>query len=414
MLPLLRQRDTALLLQRHEKAIDELFAVYTPPHEKAWRQPDVLQATPPPPPPHAHTHTEPRRSRARARTQDAPICAPIYAPYAPNAPNASNIRPIYAQYAPKMPPRLQMCRDFGLIGKKIVTVDEVEAVLKRMQSVSSYNAAAVDAYALHPIERKRVDELLYRLALAATEKNPTLVREEPHKRLHALLESLLMTNPDALKRMLGGLHLLKVSADGKLDKIQEFLKGGAAVDMKDGNGATALHRASMYGHTRAAAVLIAAGAPLVEKTADGWTPLHCASEYGHVGVVLELLQKGAPTEAATTRGGWTPLHRAALDGHEDVVAELLRAHAPLEPRDSVGDTPLHDACRNGHLQVVQRLLRAGALVDVANFEGRTPLNLAKEFGRTKVIEELEPILARQAPPPVVTATPTPALVGATA
>ena len=55
---------------------------------------------------------------------------------------------------------------------------------------------------------------------------------EPHRRLLALLEALMMTNPDALKRTLGGLYLARVAADGAIEKIDELIKGGAAVDLK--------------------------------------------------------------------------------------------------------------------------------------------------------------------------------------
>ena len=70
----------------------------------------------------------------------------------------------------------------------------------------------------------------------ATERDPDLQKADPHRRLLALLEALMMTNPDALKRTLGGLYLARVCADGTIEKVSELIKGGAGIDVKVGVG----------------------------------------------------------------------------------------------------------------------------------------------------------------------------------
>ena len=45
---------------------------------------------------------------------------------------------------------------------------------------------------------------MYYVLLQATEADPKLQRSQPHERLLALLEALLMTNPDELKKTVGG------------------------------------------------------------------------------------------------------------------------------------------------------------------------------------------------------------------
>lgn len=253
MQPLLLQRDTAKLLERHRKAIDELFAVYA----------STIEATGTIP----YNHT------------------------------------------------IQLCQDFNLILNRILSQDDVITTLARMHSISV--SSSMNPSRLRPIARERFNELLFRLALQATEKDPKLQKTEPHIRLQALLEALLLTNPIAFKRQVGGLHLLRAAAAGAVERMSELLSAGAAVDLKDGNGASALHMAAFYGHIRAVTIMIGHGASLQDTTTDGWTPLHFACEYGHLNVVRELLRKGASVDTATSRG-WTALHRAALDGHLEV------------------------------------------------------------------------------------------------
>ncbi|KAL3893739.1 MAG: hypothetical protein SGPRY_014023 [Prymnesium sp.] len=207
----------------------------------------------------------------------------------------------------------QLCVDFSLLRDRILSHDHLTLTLGSMQSASKLTNPSL----LAPVLRERFDELLYRLALHATEKDPKLQAAKPHVRLHALLDALLLSKPVALRQHIAGLHLLRASEQGACERMSELIQQGAPLDRQDSRGATPLHLAALYGHTRAASVLIGAGSPLQERTADGWTPLLYAAEFGHVGVVSELIRKGVAVEAVNSRG-WTALHRAALDGHLQV------------------------------------------------------------------------------------------------
>lgn len=213
----------------------------------------------------------------------------------------------------------QLCVDFGLLRDRILSHDHLALTLGSMQSASKLTNPSL----LAPVLRERFDELLYRLALHATEKDPKLQAAKPHVRLHALLDALLLSKPVALRQHIAGLHLLRASEQGACERMSELIQQGAPLDRQDSRGATPLHLAALYGHTRAASVLIGAGSPLQERTADGWTPLLYAAEFGHVGVVSELIRKGVAVEAVNSRG-WTALHRAALDGH----LQVLTFHTP--------------------------------------------------------------------------------------
>ncbi|PNH08979.1 Ankyrin repeat domain-containing protein [Tetrabaena socialis] len=92
---------------------------------------------------------------------------------------------------------------------------------------------------------------------------------------------------------------------------------------------TALHAASMEGHTAVVEALLRAGADKDTKNHDGWTALQRASGEGHMAVVLALLRVGADKDAQNTFG-WTALHEASKEGHAAVVEALLMAGADNE------------------------------------------------------------------------------------
>ena len=226
---------------------------------------------------------------------------------------------------------LRLCADFGLLGPKLLSADAINESVACMQSSSpqssppqsSPSSSESSAVMLHPVSRSRFDELLYRLALQATERDPTLQSAPPRQRLLALLEALLMTNPERLKATLSGVQLLRLSAEGSLEQMKPLINA-ASVAFADGRGATPLHKASMYGHAAVVEALIGAGAAIQERTVEGWTALHLAAEYGHTGVAQDLVRVRASVGAESIRG-WTPLHRAAIAGHGDVVGSCPAA-----------------------------------------------------------------------------------------
>ncbi|PNH02396.1 Ankyrin-3, partial [Tetrabaena socialis] len=64
-------------------------------------------------------------------------------------------------------------------------------------------------------------------------------------------------------------------------------------------GLTALHCASIAGHTEVVAALLWVRADMAAKTNVGWTALHCASKKGHTEVVEALLRAGADVATKT-------------------------------------------------------------------------------------------------------------------
>lgn len=132
------------------------------------------------------------------------------------------------------------------------------------------------------------------------------------------------------------------------------------------------------------------------RDGEGDTALNLAAAWGHVDVCRLLIEHGALVEAPDSTGN-TPLHIAANYAYLDLVRLLLEYPAadgfnaaPLRCsiRNNQGQIALHRAAYWGHAEVCQLLLDHGALVDEADNDGQTPLQLAKEERKSDVVDIL--------------------------
>ncbi|KAJ7976420.1 Ankyrin repeat containing protein [Quillaja saponaria] len=104
---------------------------------------------------------------------------------------------------------------------------------------------------------------------------------------------------DALKL---GDSLCLAARKGEVRNIQKLLENGAAINGRDQNGWTALHRASFKGQIEAVRFLLEKGIDVDAKDEDGYTALHCAAESGHADVIELLVKKRVDVEARTNKG----------------------------------------------------------------------------------------------------------------
>ncbi len=81
---------------------------------------------------------------------------------------------------------------------------------------------------------------------------------------------------------------------GDAETVQKLLSRGFPVDATDDYlGRTPLIVATMSGHTRIVAILLAKGADVRARDMEGWTAMRYARGFGHADIVALLAKAGA-------------------------------------------------------------------------------------------------------------------------
>ena len=240
------------------------------------------------------------------------------------------------------------------------------------------------------------------------------------------------------------LRLIEAIRERDYGTVGALLAQGVDVDVREGDGATALHWAVVRDDVDTVEALIGAGADVDAANDYGVTPLSLACTNRSATVVRKLLGAGADPDAATTMGE-TPLMTCARTGAADALEALLdhdaasvnareKSHgqtalmwaAAQENPDAVrvllehgadagarsdshllpvslgdgnpfeqyflepqrGSTPLLFAARNGRVENARLLLDAGADVDEAAPNGQSALVVASFSGQGELAELL--------------------------
>lgn len=173
--------------------------------------------------------------------------------------------------------------------------------------------------------------------------------------------------------------MIAVTSD-RLDIAGVLLDRGAAVDLHDDDGETALTKAVEW-----------SGKPIVKLLTDhGAEPfqLHRAAISGDANAVAQLLRRNADVNGVD-RNGCTGLLVASLLGRVGVVEELLKSGADPNKCDKAGFTPVYQAATKGNARVVELLLKAGAR-KATKCRGYTPARSAEIY----VHDDVVAILAR--------------------
>ncbi|MEM7443523.1 MAG: ankyrin repeat domain-containing protein [Pseudomonadota bacterium] len=178
------------------------------------------------------------------------------------------------------------------------------------------------------------------------------------------------------------------------DAVAALLEAGADPNARGENGSTALHLASIRGHSEVVAVLLEAGAnPDVQGRYSGGTPLQritFSAGPNTLDIVEQLLEAGADPDARSDPYGRTPLRNIAETNiFPSIMTVLLEAGADPNSRTSDGRTPLHAAAINENgARAIALLAQAGANPNVRDDEGNTPLHDAM-IGGLFVVESLD-------------------------
>jgi uncharacterized protein len=158
------------------------------------------------------------------------------------------------------------------------------------------------------------------------------------------------------------LDIFEAASLGRMDRLKELASDRSAVtdrtgiDVRSGDGFTALHFAGFFGQGEAARVLIEAGAAVdaVASNPMQVMPLHSAASARNLEAARHLLEHGASVNARQ-QGGWVPLHAAAQNGDRAMAELLLRHGADATLANDAGKTPAAVAREKGHEEVARML-----------------------------------------------------------
>lgn len=171
--------------------------------------------------------------------------------------------------------------------------------------------------------------------------------------------------------------------------VPALLAAGAAVNLVNREGESALHVAVARAPTTVSA-LLAAGADVDAADRRGRTPLMLAAQISDAATVSALLAGGADVDAADTRGR-TPLMLATEMGRAATVSALIAAGGSVCAVDSEGRSALHyaGACWQGSATgVMSALIAAGCLVSAVDRRGRSALHIACKRGLAPLVQLL--------------------------
>lgn len=187
---------------------------------------------------------------------------------------------------------------------------------------------------------------------------------------------------------------------GSAAEIDDRVKDGENVRVRDGNGRTPLIVAAFRHDTAVAKALLDAGADPNALDYQSYDALTIAAAAGDAGMVKLLLAAGASPRAITGPYGGTALIAAAHAGHPHVVQLLLDARAPVNHVNNLGHTALIEAIvlgdgREPYQKIVDALVRAEADVNLADRNGATPVQLARAKDYAEIARILEAAGARR-------------------
>lgn len=117
---------------------------------------------------------------------------------------------------------------------------------------------------------------------------------------------------------------------GHIRSLENLIRLGACINLKNNNNESALHFAARYGRYNSVRQLLDSekGTFIInESDGEGLTPLHIASQQGHTRVVQLFLNRGALLHR--DHNGRTPLHLAAASGYTQTIELLHSVHSHL-------------------------------------------------------------------------------------
>jgi formylglycine-generating enzyme required for sulfatase activity len=175
-------------------------------------------------------------------------------------------------------------------------------------------------------------------------------------RAEAILKDSSPTTLDV--RIGDGITALHVAAaKNSKDMVSLFIRNGAHLDATTTGGFTALHWAASKDASDAASLLIKAGADVNAANPQGVTPLHWAASRNATNVVMLLLAAGADANAKTTTG-FTPLHWARMQRASEAAVIIADKLTSDEMANDTNGPPLETTAKPESAEATQRVATA--------------------------------------------------------
>ena len=176
--------------------------------------------------------------------------------------------------------------------------------------------------------------------------------------------------------------LVAAVRSGSLRAARLALQSGAAVDVRDTEGHTALIVAAEHGYTTLLRCLLDAKANVLLADRGGWTALMWASRNGHADAVSELCRQANDADDDDSLS--SPIGGGDTGG--DTADRPTLAQEMVEAINADGMTALMVAASCGHSHVVHALIAAGAsIVSASGASSSTALHLACSCGNPKAL-----------------------------
>lgn len=163
------------------------------------------------------------------------------------------------------------------------------------------------------------------------------------------------------------------------------------VPLLEGTYSTALHNAVRENNIQAIQNLLAPGIHAHFPDQMGRTPLHWALVFGHEKAAKILINSNQQSLLNFQDGvGCTPLHYAAASGDVDIARMLIERGVEINAIDFNNRTPLHCAAQNVKPVMVELLVSRGADKSCLDVRGDVPCDVAVKWGSFQALACLKP------------------------
>jgi len=156
--------------------------------------------------------------------------------------------------------------------------------------------------------------------------------------------------------------------------------------------------ATSQGDEQMVELLVDQGAAVNIQNFVGETALFIAAARGFDKICTFLIENGGDSRFATLDGS-TPMHIAAAGGHLEVIKTLINHGSYVNVIDEEGDTPLHYAVREGKKNIVEFLVKfSGADFNLKNEDKESAFDLATELEEIEILNFFQGVFSNSKPP----------------